>query len=222
MKMVLKMVCLLLCMALALSLVGCSEESPYPEGYEKYKAIIGETKADALKQLKLKETELTQVFPNDDTTYHVPGTFSFCDYDFGLIMGLERACDRVSSFTYWTLVDDLSGYKAMREKLIELYGAPIQLHYTDEMFDALANRKEGTVADTWSMYRFTEEHHPEFAKYLEEVKKVYEEKFRREVNFSWNLVLQARVHEDGRFLITMIFSVGQDYTPSWQPGQDRS
>ena len=211
-----RLLCVILCLAMVLSFAGCGKKSPYPEGYDEFKAIIGETKADALNKLKLQESDLTETIPNT-YAYQVPGTFAFSGYQFELEILLDRIFDRIYGFTYSTTVDDLSGLTAMREKLIELYGEPADNNFTEQLLQSLMENKSGAVGNTWSMYRFTEEHHPEYAKCLERMNEAYG----ITQVYVWNLVMEARCNEDGKFLIKMTFSVGPDYTASWQPGQDR-
>ena len=211
-----RILCVVICLAVLLGLTGCGKKSSYPQGYEEYLAVVGETKADALNKLKLQESDLTEVMPNS-YAYQVPGVFAFGGYQFKLEILLDRIFDRIYGFTYSMTVEDLSGLTAMREKLIELYGEPADNNFTQELLDKLIADKEGAVGNTWSMYRFTEEHHPEYAKCLERMNEAYG------LNqvYAWNLVMEARCNDDGKFLIKMTFSVGPDYTASWQPGQPR-
>ena len=211
-----RILCVVICLAVLSGLTGCGKTSSYPQGYEEYLAVVGETKADALNKLKLQESDLTEVIPNS-YAYQVPGVFAFGGYQFELEILLDRIFDRIYGFTYSMTVEDLSGLTAMREKLIELYGEPADNNFTQELLDKLIADKEGAVGNTWSMYRFTEEHHPEYAKCLERMNEAYG------INqvYAWNLVMEARCNDDGKFLIKMTFSVGPDYTASWQPGQPR-
>ena len=216
MKYIFRLVCLLICLSMVLGLVGCAKESPYPEGYEKYKAIIGETREDAFKKLKMQESDFTVITTD---MLQAPGTYSFCGYDFELYLKMDRTCDRVYGFEYSVFVDDLSGLPTMREKLLEIYGVPTHANFSEESLDRVITKKKGAVGDTWSLYPFTEEIHPEYAKIVEE----FNQKRGYDVNLAWNFSMAAGYREDvGRFRIVMDCQVGQDWTPSWQPGQDRN
>ena len=222
MKNILRMFCLLICVAMILPLVGCAEESPYPEGYEKYKAVVGDLIPDALKKLKLKESDLREPIPNI-YMYQVPGTYSFCGYEFDLYLEEHRGYDRISGFVYWAYVDDISGVVALREKLIELYGEPVDYQFTEEGLQTLIQEKQGAVGNSWSMYRFTEEHHPEYAKCLDEYVERYNKKYGLPIAMAWNLTFSVRYDDTcDQYKIEMQFGVGRDLTPSWQAGEDRS
>ena len=213
-----RLLCVILCLAMVLSFAGCGNNSTYPEGYEKHKAIIGETKADAIKKLKLQESDLKEVISD---TYQIPGTFSFCGYDFEMVLLLDKASGRIFGFTYWVVVDDLSGFVALREKLMELYGKPDQVSFSEEEFEKVVHKRKGAVGDLWSLYPFTEEHHAEYARILEEYKERLPESPVRAGDYTWNLALTGTTHLDEKYIIIMDFSVGADYTQPWRPGQDR-
>ena len=216
MKRSLCLVSIVTCVALMFGMIGCGKSSTGLQGYEKYLAVIGETKADALQKLKLQESDLTEAIPNS-YAYQVPGTFAFSGYQFKLELLLDRIFDRIYGFTYSTTVEDLSGLTAMREKLIELYGEPSDSNFTEDLLNQMITDKEGSVGNVWSMYRFTEEHHPEYAKCLDQMNEAYG----LDQVYAWNLTLQAICGEDGTYRITMAFSVGRDLSQQWQPGQSR-
>ena len=159
-----RLICVILCLVMILSFAGCGKKSAYPEGHDEFKAIIGETKADALKQLKLQESDLTELAP---FVYQVPGNYSFCDYTFQSALMLDAVADRIYGFIYYVPVDDLSGLVPMRDKLIELFGQPNDYVFTQEDIEKGKNGESIGIGNTWSIHSFTREHHPEYAEYIE-------------------------------------------------------
>ena len=216
MKYILRMVSLLICMAMALGLAGCSKESPYPEGYEKYKAVIGDTREESLKKLKLNESDLLAETQN---SYLLPTVVEFCGYKFEVRLYYDRISDRLFSVQYQTFTDEISGVPVLYDKMIELFGTPGNTGFEEQYFTRLAEKKKGSLSAGWSMYRFTEEHHPEFAKYLEEINTARDRNF----TWAWNANLSCNYRTDlEKYSILMSFRVGENQSPSWRPGQERN
>ena len=211
-----RVICLLVWLAMVLGMTACAKESPYPPGYEQYLEVIGETKEDVFKKLKMKESDFTEL---TEDMLQAPGVYSFCGYDFELYLKFDRATDRFYGFRYSVFVDDLSGLPAMREKLLEIYGDPSQAGFSEDYFERLMTKKKGKVADNWSLFPFTEEVHPEFAKIMKEGYDKLGHGWTPAWNFNWG----ASYREDmGKFTISMDCVVGPDQTPSWQAGADRN
>ena len=216
MKYIFRLVCLLICLSMVLGLVGCAKESPYPPGYEQYLEVIGETKEDVFKKLKMQESDFTEITKD---MLQAPGVYSFCGYDFELYLKFDRATDRLYGFKYSVFVDDLSGLPAMREKLLEIYGDPSHAGFSEDYFERLMTKKKGNVADNWSLFPFTEEIHPELAKI---VKESYD---KRGYGWTpaWNFNWAARYREDaGKFSIIMDCAVGPDQTIHWEASEDQN
>ena len=209
-----RLICVILCLVMILSFAGCGKKSAYPEGHDEFKAIIGETKADALKQLKLQESDLTELAP---FVYQVPGNYSFCDYTFQSALMLDAVADRIYGFIYYVPVDDLSGLVPMRDKLIELFGQPNDYVFTQEDIEKGKNGESIGIGNTWSIHSFTREHHPEYAEYIE----AYMEKSPSKCGYAWGLSMELRHSDQGQRYVVLTFQVGPDLSQPWEPGQDR-
>ena len=203
------------CLAVLLGLSGCAKESEYPQGYEQFKAVVGDTREESLRKLKMEVADLTD---EDQYTYLLPGTYEFCGYAFEVRLVYDSLLDRLTKIKYSILVDDISGVPALKEKMIGLYGTPGNDSFQEEYVNRLAEKKKGTVTMAWSMYRFTEEHHPEFVRCL----KKYAENGSKQMDYFWNAALGCNYSEDlEKYNILMMFYLGPDNTTSWQPGQPR-
>ena len=219
MKNILRMFCLLICMALMLGQAGCADKTSYPKDYDTYFGILGETKADALKALKLQETELVEFRVPNSFEYVIPKTVTFGGFDFEIHLHVDPAFDRICGFKYYARTDDISALWELYEKLVEKYGAPGSEKFTQQLVELLANEKRGSVGSTWSLCRFTEDIHLEYYRCLEQFKETND--FSETI--AWNLDLTSRYDEEAeKFEVELDFKVGRVYGADWQAGADRN
>lgn len=212
----------ILLFAILLSMTACGEpptEKAYPEQYETFSALLGESREAVLAQLNLTEQDLV---PSQRAVYSIPVTAQYNGLTFDMSLEFDEANDRLWGFYYTTQWENqwdsaIRDVGALATALTQIFGEaredvdPNRFSHMsqEELTKAFATKDKRVGTDYWVVEKRNDSATMEYVAIIRE-----QMGSQRAIADHLNLTLQMQVNADeasGSAMAQLRFELEPEY-----------